>query len=1610
MAERKWYENPDAFKEKESSISPRSEGPRDYVLSTLSKLLGDDNKAMRLAIKLEPVLNSPQFLYDLGKGSALAVSHAFNGQYEAAKDSGAKAGLGALGVAAPAGMGMATRRALGGIKLPERSPDYSSVLAAHADEPLQLFSTARGSTYAQYPDASTIRNRASGVSSPGSGSEGGLQPKSRRTVFMNDKDVTDIGGLHQNREFPGLLEPVPDKPGYMGIRMQEDYGPRKAREFVPGTIRPYSTKPEVGAIPVEYFSSTPKGIHFGNKITHVQKHTPKKAAGGAITIKKAPELTKMSDMRHIARAMSQYGRRGDDRLVHMSGREVAALNRLAPQGLTRNPQTGLPEAFNLKDLIGPVLTAGATAAGYGEYVPHISAAVGLGTYAATGNLSKGISAGLLSYGAGELTKEFGGEGALTDLFRKGADRVTTSGPGGSLTSASMASLPSPVTATAANFMNTGMEGPNTFLGDIPSASTIASAGSNNSYYDPIMGTFAPNPGGIAPVTSARTSGGLGSLSGSGSGGGIWDWVKKNPQLAMTAVAALGTLGPQGSGNVPKSATSAPTDLPPMVIGPVPRLATLPRGYFPGYGPEQSLFQKAPSPEQKAALQEASATTAIDHMQAQLANQPGGSGSPQQQAALALQQQAALTMMPPGYAEGGRMSAEERRERALDSLRHDSGKGYNDIDQSVLDHIFLGDLTKQGRERPVRQRGANSRGDALRLKKVLSGHSRVPTYKDDGNYVEAPLMSVDQWNKAVESEALDLDEVPYKIGKDNWSKEELRDMLHNPNTWWHEERHVDFPRDGQYAEGGPVGLIAPGAGGMSTAVMDEWVNYKTGEKFTANNGGYSATPDSGWFRAAVGPPPPPPPPTGGAVGQTFRPSVYGRQMPLPTLNTSLGSPATMVAGGGFIDPTSPYYGYSMGQPGTTDYDRTLLPENFGKVPKVPGPTAPTGGGGLGTGGTDDIIPGSGAGGLVDIFPRRRNPVGRPPRPTTTLPVTYPMDPGEGEDYGTYPPVTTTVPPVNPPVSPVTPTVSFTEDPTVYQPDPTVYQPVPPAPKPRKVDPAVSFTEDPTVYTQDPPPYGYGDPPPVNQPVPPPPQPQTVNPAVSFTEDPTVYTQDPIYDGTFGYGDPPPFGYGNPPPSDVNYTSSTVNPTVSFTEGDTLNNPPGPDNGQPGPDYGSYYTGPGQDEYNSYGLPELTSLSGQYYNPYSQPAGNYNPNSGPGIAANAAMNAGGMFVGPAVPFGGGLLTGLSGNRLTSYDTGSGVAGYGEDYALNPGLLARGGNAIGRGLYDFGADIFGYDPVAPLEPGQPNFPADSRIYTDPGATSWAGNMSDDAYAQNSADQAYGRPSKYDPTTGRWVEVAPTPSAPQPDLGGTFGNGPAPDYGWSDTSNDFMQGATFGGGRYDAGGSGFSPSEWQMNQGIIDNWQPTNYQLGFTDMADSNSFYGGDLDYLKMNAMYGNDGVDRGNKPGSAAGGPVRRRYAEGGPIEEAPREVQQAVIDGAKEAILGQSEQPDVAIQQFIQLFGEEALQQLVAAVQGHSGPVSGSGDGVSDNVPAIVDGQEPVRLANDEHVLSADVVSALGNGSSDAGHKALLDMTSRVRGARVNGKAMPNSIEANKYLPA
>lgn len=80
------------------------------------------------------------------------------------------------------------------------------------------------------------------------------------------------------------------------------------------------------------------------------------------------------------------------------------------------------------------------------------------------------------------------------------------------------------------------------------------------------------------------------------------------------------------------------------------------------------------------------------------------------------------------------------------------------------------------------------------------------------------------------------------------------------------------------------------------------------------------------------------------------------------------------------------------------------------------------------------------------------------------------------------------------------------------------------------------------------------------------------------------------------------------------------------------------------------------------------------------------------------------------------------------------------------------------------------------------------------------------------------------------------------------------------------------------------------------------------------------------------------------------------------------------------------------------------------LKGPGDGMSDSIPASISGKQPARLADGEFVVPADVVSHLGNGSTDAGAKRLYSMMDNVRKARTGSKKQGKEIKADKYLPS
>ena len=145
-----------------------------------------------------------------------------------------------------------------------------------------------------------------------------------------------------------------------------------------------------------------------------------------------------------------------------------------------------------------------------------------------------------------------------------------------------------------------------------------------------------------------------------------------------------------------------------------------------------------------------------------------------------------------------------------------------------------------------------------------------------------------------------------------------------------------------------------------------------------------------------------------------------------------------------------------------------------------------------------------------------------------------------------------------------------------------------------------------------------------------------------------------------------------------------------------------------------------------------------------------------------------------------------------------------------------------------------------------------------------------------------------------------------------------------------------------------------------------------------------------------------------------------EAAPMNDKDIVAESIR-AIRGELPEQEAAIVlgQFLQTYGEEAFRKLVADVQSGragaggdmEGTVQGPGDGMDDLVPATMDdGSQDVLLSDGEFIVPADVVSGLGNGSTDAGAEELNRMMDRVRQERTGRTEQAPKVAAGGLMPA
>ena len=163
------------------------------------------------------------------------------------------------------------------------------------------------------------------------------------------------------------------------------------------------------------------------------------------------------------------------------------------------------------------------------------------------------------------------------------------------------------------------------------------------------------------------------------------------------------------------------------------------------------------------------------------------------------------------------------------------------------------------------------------------------------------------------------------------------------------------------------------------------------------------------------------------------------------------------------------------------------------------------------------------------------------------------------------------------------------------------------------------------------------------------------------------------------------------------------------------------------------------------------------------------------------------------------------------------------------------------------------------------------------------------------------------------------------------------------------------------------------------------------------------------------------------VYKPYAAGGPVEQMSNENAIGANTGYPQADINQGAyatpwQTPVSRNVVTgpsdanvdQMTGDERLASGgIASLGSYSDGgrlLKGPGDGMSDGIPATISNKQPARLADGEFVVPADVVSGLGNGSTDAGAKHLYGMMDKVRQARTGTKKQGKQINPHKYMPA
>jgi hypothetical protein len=174
-------------------------------------------------------------------------------------------------------------------------------------------------------------------------------------------------------------------------------------------------------------------------------------------------------IKNAAEMIRQQGRGNDSVLMHVTPSEIKSLQGIAQAhggSLSINPQTGLPEAGFLENILPTIAGIGIGVATGNPFLG--AAAAGLGGYATSGSLEKGLMAGLGAFGGASFLGSLGSVGAAGGASGAlGTEAALSTGP---VAAAQTSIAPTGLSGMGANFSNVG-------------------AGFNNLFADP-SGTFS----------------------------------------------------------------------------------------------------------------------------------------------------------------------------------------------------------------------------------------------------------------------------------------------------------------------------------------------------------------------------------------------------------------------------------------------------------------------------------------------------------------------------------------------------------------------------------------------------------------------------------------------------------------------------------------------------------------------------------------------------------------------------------------------------------------------------------------------------------------------------------------------------------------------------------------------------------------------------------------------------------------------------------------------------------------------------------------------------------------------------------------------------------------